>query len=79
MITDGKQSIDRGPYEHLDVASEKLKQRGVDIYALGIGKNVKQAELRLMVSNQDNIFIAQNFDLLLAEVSNIKQQICDGK
>lgn len=79
MITDGQQTTDSGPYEHLDVASEKLKERGVEIYALGIGKDFEQAELKLMVSRQNNIFVAPSFDILVQKVAKIKEQICNSK
>lgn len=78
VITDGKQTKDRGQYESLDVASSGLKSNGVFIYALGIGKSVDREELVSTASGPDFTFQANNFQALLDLVLGVKQRICKG-
>ena len=76
MITDGKQTTDKGPHEDLAIASEKLKEMGVKIFALGIGKDVEISELALVASRLENVFESESFDILLNDVAGIRKNIC---
>lgn len=78
MITDGQQTVDKGPYTPLKAASEGLQAQGVKIYALGIGKAVNLAELTAIASNFKYVFRADSFKDLEVEVEGIKQEICEG-
>ena len=79
MITDGEQTTKKGPYTKLDAASKYLKDKGVLVYALGIGSKVKMEELRLIASNDRTVFAAASFDELAIKVKTIVKRICsDG-
>ena len=78
MITDGQQTVDRGPFEPLDQASQGLKDAGVTVYGLGIGKEVNREELVAMASSPGFVFQAESFQILIEEVENIKAQLCEG-
>ena len=78
MITDGQQTVNRGPFEPLDQASQGLKDAGVAVYGLGIGKAVNREELVAMASSPDFVFQAESFQILIEEVENIKAQLCEG-
>ena len=78
MITDGKQTKDKDPYEELDVASYGLKSEGVTVYSMGIGKSVDFAELAAIASKPEYTFQAESFAVLANEVEAIKQEICEG-
>ena len=79
VITDGRQTNDRGSYEELDIASKGLKVSGVRVYGLGIGKNVDKKELELMASNPDFVTSVEDFDALGEVVEDIKTEVCKGK
>ncbi|XP_074618780.1 collagen alpha-1(XX) chain-like [Acropora palmata] len=76
VITDGKQTINRGPYVELSVASRGLKDKNVNVYPLGIGPNVDQAQLEEVASSANNIFTAPNFDELIPVADTIVQNSC---
>ena len=79
VITDGKQTRNRDPYEELFIASKNLKARGVQIYSLAIGKHVDRNELENMASSPRNVFQAANFTALKQIVKSINNEICEGK
>ena len=78
VITDGKQTTDRGPYVPLAVASEGLKRQGVTLYGMGIGKSIDVAELAQLASAPELTFQYEGFEDLAEEVEAIKQEICEG-
>lgn len=80
MITDGKQTRNRGPYTKLKVASGRLKAKGVRVYSLGIGKakNIVMQELRDVASSPKYIYRVASFKLLVQEIDNIVRGLCEG-
>ena len=78
VITDGKQTKDRGSYEELDVASKDLKAAGVQVYAMGIGRSVDRKELEAMASDPDFVLLVDGFGDLQDIVNGIKTDVCKG-
>lgn len=60
VITDSGQAPDQQPSTPLDQASQPLKDRGVQIYALAIGGKVPEENLRDIASRPQNIFTPAN-------------------
>lgn len=80
MITDGKQTVDKGPYTPLDKASQPLKDKGVFVYALGIGKGVEPEQLQQIATNRQGVFVAPSFDGLKPMIRTILNSVCgEGK
>ena len=79
VITDGKQTKDKGLYQDLDVASQGLKNKGVTIFGMGIGTEVEKVELAAMATSDDHVFEAEGFDILLDKVGSIKNDVCEGQ
>ena len=77
-MTDGIQTRDVEGVEELHIASKPLKEKGVQIYSLGIGANYDIGELLDTASDERSVFKAGNFEELLSIVSSITQQTCKG-
>ena len=76
LFTDGKQSRfrDRVP---LPVAAKKLRDQGVNIYVIGIGRGPSDEELKSMVSDEKNHILRLNrFRNLEAESTAIAEKVC---
>lgn len=56
VITDSGQAPDQRPSTPLDQASLPLKNKGVQIYGLGIGDRVPEQNLRDIASRPQNVF-----------------------
>ena len=78
VITDGKQTTDRGAYTELSVASRGLKNKGVIVFSLGIGRNVDQTQLNDIASSSKNVFTAVSFSELAPVAETIVQNSCPG-
>ena len=78
MITDGQQTTDRGPYVPLSEASRGLKDKNVELFALGIGSGVDQGQLREVASSSNNVFTAKGFEGLKPVAKTIVQSACPG-
>ena len=50
----------------------------MQIYALGIGRNVDRNELRSIASKDSFVFRADDFNTLSSTVRVIKDDICEG-
>ena len=77
LLTDGEQtpSPDAIP---LDRAARFLKNEGVRLITIGIGKNVKEAELKSIASSEKDVMLADTFDGLLEEVEPLTKSACEG-
>jgi hypothetical protein len=66
LFTDSKQTKDQEPYTELGVAAQSMKDRGIQIYALGVGKKtaIDVVELQEMASKPENVYTAESFDEL---------------
>lgn len=78
VITDGKQTT-TGNYTRLSEASRGMKNKGVIVYALGVGSGADRAELEEIASRSDYVSLSPSFKDLLNISSGIRQLFCAGK
>ena len=78
MITDGKQTTTL-PYTRLSVASRGMKNKGVTVYALGVGSGTDQAELEEIASGSDYVFTSSSFSDLQGIAPKFTKRFCVGK
>lgn len=57
-------------------AASTLKSSGVTVFAVGIGRSVNQNELRTLASKAENVFYANDFDLLNNVLYQLSQRSC---
>lgn len=81
-MTDGEQTVDtnaqRTVKEILEEAAQPLKDKGVNIISLGIGKNVNRKSLEA-ISTGNNIFMATSFNDLQKLVRDLRKGTCLSK
>lgn len=77
LITDGEQTTTEA-YTQLSVASSGLKNKGVTVFALGVGKNVKTSELEDIASSKDYVFSASSFKELQNVAVRVRAGLCKG-
>ena len=77
VITDGKQTK-TGVYTSLAVASEGIKNKGVTVYAIGIGNGVDRNELEEIASDSEYVFTPSSFRALRTIAPLIRTEICEG-
>ena len=73
------QTTTRGPYTELSLASRGLKNKKVQIYSLGVGRDVDRQELQDIASSKDKVFYADSFEDLISMVQTIVQKMCPGR
>lgn len=78
VITDGKQTTTKA-YTELSVASQGVKNKGIAVYAVGVGKGADAAELREIASSQENVYISESFKELQRLAVEIRRRLCDCK
>ena len=78
MITDGEQTTAKA-YTPLDIASQRIKDKGVEVFALGVGGGVNTDQLRQIASSNDNVFTSAGFDELVSVVQPIVEKSCPSK
>ena len=78
MITDGEQTTTK-EYTPLDIASKRIKDKGVEVFALGVGSGVKTDQLRQIASSDDNVFTSPGFKELVNVVKPIVEKSCPSK
>lgn len=67
VLTDGSQTQDAGAEDPGDVA-EELRQSGIRLITIGIGKGVNTTELAHIAGKPENVFSAASFDELISTV-----------
>ena len=77
MITDGKQTT-TGQYTSLSVASRGIKNKGVTVYAVGVGGGADQAELEEIASRPEYVFTSSSFKDLQSISPGITRRLCPG-
>ena len=77
VLTDGRQS--KAP-DGLDLqkAAAPLLSAGVRIFAVGIGNEVDENELQLIVENGDDVIVVPSYDGLATRVRQLSIATCDS-
>jgi len=78
VITDGKQTT-TGQYTRLSVASRGIKNKGVTVYAVGVGSGADRAELEEIASGPEYVFISSSFKELQNISLGLTRRLCEGK
>ena len=79
VVTDGKQTRDRGAFTPLTEASAPLKALKIKIYALGVGKSVDTNELQQIASSPDLVLTATSFKTLDEKLVDLRTAGCKGR
>ena len=77
MITDGSQTK-TGQLTPLTIASQGIKNKGVTVYAVGVGKGAVRSELLEIASGPGNVLSASSFEELQKIASELRRQFCEG-
>ena len=77
LLTDGRQS--RGP-DGVDLrkAATPLLSAGVRVFAVGIGTEIDENELELIVDKTDDVIVVPSFDGLAARVRQLSIATCES-
>ena len=78
VITDGEQTTTQA-YTPLGIASKRIKDKGVEVFALGVGRGVNVDQLRQIASSNDNVFTSPGFEELVNVVKPIVEKSCPSK
>ena len=80
LLTDGQQTYVPGVSEP-SVSAKELAADGVDIFAIGIGQEIDQAELKSLISKPEHIFLSSDINTLIQELSGdiSKALTCEGR
>ena len=78
VITDGEQTTTK-EYTPLNIASKRIKDKGVEVFALGVGGGVNVDQLREIASSNDNVFTSPSFEELVNVVKPIVEKSCPSK
>lgn len=62
--------------ERLRERAERLRNRGVDLYVIGIGREVKPEDVKPVIPEEENIFVPEDLD---KEKQTIVNKIIKGK
>ena len=79
VITDGKQTTDRGPYTPLQLVSSRLRNKGAAVFALGIGLSVDSSELEQIASSPENVITIDSFEELTDKIKDFRDGFCKGR
>ena len=77
MITDGNQTK-TGRYTRLSIAVQGIKNKGVTVYAVGVGRTAYRAELLEIASAPKYVFRSQSFKRLQNLTSGLRGEFCVG-
>lgn len=81
VLTDGTQTPEPSPEEaeeNLIVAAQVLHEKGIDVLAFGIGKDVNPFQLLNIASDENNLYVARVFDEILDVVGQLARRECLG-
>ena len=77
LFTDGEQTtVGVNDLIPLEQAAGRLKERGIDIFAVGIGKKVKRQQLLKIASSAEYVIMLRSFAELQESVSKIAAFTC---
>ena len=74
LITDGKQSV----RANLSAASSGIKNKGVTVYAIGVGNKVKESELQNIASSKEHVLNTPSFQEL-DKLNSVLLNTCKGE
>ena len=75
VMTDGRQTRDPDAVD-LDVASAPIHREGARVLVVGIGPEISQYELRLIVKESSYIFTVQSFESLRKATRDVAASAC---
>lgn len=77
LLTEGHQTrtFDAIPLRY---AVEPLRRRRVNLFAVGIGDDVRYNELRSLTSSDQNVLLVKTFDELASIVEELSDKMCRG-
>ena len=80
MITDGAQTTNgaKGPFTPLDKASQPLKDKGVDVWSIGVGKGAKKSDLVTIASDPGKVIVISSFTDLKDILDDVQKAACEG-
>ena len=78
VLTDGSQTQDAGAEDPGDVA-EELRNAGIRVLAIGIGKGINATELAHIAGKPENVYSAATFDELIGRefLDKVNKAGCD--
>lgn len=77
VITDGKQTTTQA-YTKLSEASRGMKNKGVIVYAVGVGRGVNTTELEEFASGSKYVYTSASFRDLQNIAPEIRKRLCGG-
>ena len=75
LLTDGKQTGRSDP----SINSQKLKDKGVIVFALGFGWDVDERQLAMIATSPNHAARLNDFDALIKMVINMTRKECPGR
>ena len=76
MITDGKQTTTQS-FTRLSVASRGIKNKGVTVYAIGVGSGADRAELEEIASGPQYVLTSSSFEDLQYFAPLVTKGLCE--
>ena len=79
LITDGPQTKRFGPFKPLHTLSQSLRSKGVQLYAVGVGRAVDRSELETVTAEPQNVFLVKNFNKMKGNADIVGNRLCACK
>jgi len=81
-MTDGVQTIPKGDkrrsVEILREAVNPIKEKGIEVMTIGIGRGIILEDLVELASDDTGVFLAEDFSALDEIVTDVKEGKCPG-
>lgn len=80
MVTDGVQTTNGkiGPHIPLANASQPLKDKGVEIWAISVGKLANNTDLEVLASDPEKVILVEEFEDLTHISDEVQNAACEG-
>lgn len=75
LMTDGRSESRR----RVAKEAKLLKQRGVHVLAVGVGRSTNQKELETIATSKSDVIGVSSFRELMIRMNEIKDKLCDSK
>ena len=83
VMTDGVQTIPEGETrtsgDILSAAVTPIKEKGVEVMSIGIGKSIVLVDLVTLASDDTGVFLAESFEALDEIVTDVREGKCPGE